>query len=150
MSLRRVYARRKGRSNENTYFQQLRRRKSLFQMILISPVFDLTILLSIACSRRGTIHRARLSFSLQPVPSRRFPDRHPTQIPISLPLYVITSRFPQPVSDQSPYTPAKPPAPQSTHPPADNSPPPRSKSAPPPAPTHSTYAQNRSSRRPSA
>src|SRR5580700_293510 len=59
-------------------------------------------------------------------------------------------QLPPPVSSQSPYTAAKPPAPQSTHPPADNSPPPRSTSAPPPAPTHSAYAQNRSSLRPSA
>src|SRR5277367_3896086 len=63
-------------------------------------------------------------------------------------LYLLTSSLPPPVSSQSPYTAAKPPAPQSTHPPADNSPPPRSTSAPPPARTHSAYAQNRFSRRP--
>src|SRR5271163_4725323 len=39
ISLRRVYARRKGRSNENTYFQQLRRRKSLFRLAQIGPIY---------------------------------------------------------------------------------------------------------------
>src|SRR5271165_6562862 len=82
-----------------------------------------------------------------PGPSFPLLPQHPL---LPLPHYLFTFLLLPPVSDLSPYTAAKPPAPQSTHPPADNSPAPQSTSAPPPAPTHSAYAQNRSSRRPSA
>jgi hypothetical protein len=84
----------KPESNENTYFQQLRQRKSLFHWREIGPIFDLTLVLSTACGSRGTIVRARLSFSphgSQPrLETRPSPNLNPYFI-TSLLLYFLTS-----------------------------------------------------------
>jgi len=70
-------------------------------------------------------------------------NRRPAPVSVAT-SYFLTSLLPPPVSSQSPYTAAKPRAPQSTHPPADNSPPLRSTSFLSATPSHLTCAQTRS------
>ena len=48
----------KAESNEKLYFQYFARRKRLVQFSYFNPVFEVNLLLSMVCTRRGTIYRA--------------------------------------------------------------------------------------------